>query len=141
MRVVIGPVDAGSARAWLGHAHRVLDGIGDLAPGACFTAPDTVDLLRGFLDSWSHAALGAEFYWEEDLPAERIEYAMHAFQRVVDVLAQRAEVHGRGAPPEGDEFYLALLMGVFRALEAESASSAAFAEHLAETWPGWVTLT
>jgi len=141
MRVVIGPVDASSARAWLGYAHRVLDDIGTLAPGECFTAPDTVDLLRGFVDSWSLAALGAEFYWEEDLPAERIEFAMHAFQRVVEVLTARAEVHGRAAPVEGDDFYLAVLRSVLRALEAESASSAAFAEHLAEFWPGWVTLT
>jgi len=141
MRIVIGPVDAASARAWLGYAHRVLDDIGGLAPGECFTAPDTVDLMRGFVDSWSHAALGTDFYWEEDLPAERIEYAMHAFQKVVGVLAARAEVHGRSAPPEGDDFYLALLHGVLRALESESASSAAFAQHLAEFWPGWVTLT
>lgn len=141
MRVVIGPVAGTSARAWLGYAHQVLDEIGDLAPGECFTSPDTVGLLRGFVDSWSLSAMADEFHWEQDVPTERIEYAMHAFQRVVEVLARRAEVDGRSAPAEGDAFYLALMNGVLRALEAESPSSAAFAEHLAEFWPGWVTLS
>lgn len=141
MRVVIGPVSARSARAWLGYADRTLDEMGTLAPGECFTTPDTIEFLRGFVRSWELAATGEVFCWEEDIPAERVEYSMHAFQRVVDVLARRAEIHGRSAPPEGDDFYLAVLQGVLRALEAESASSAAFARELAEFWPGWVSIS
>jgi hypothetical protein len=140
MRVVIGPVDARSARAWLGYADRVLDELGALAPGDCVAAPETVANLRGFVDAWWREADGEKFFWEDDIPAEQVEYSMHAFQRVVDVLARRAEVHGRAAPPEGDDFYLALLHGVLAALQGESASSAAFAKHLAEFWPGWATI-
>lgn len=139
--MVIGPVDAGSARAWLGYAEQVLDEVGSLAPGECFTSPDTLDFLRAFVRSWQLSAVGDVFCWEEDIPAERVEYSMHAFQRVVDVLARRAEVHGRMAPPEGDAFYLAVLQGVLRALETESASSAAFARELAEFWPGWLSIS
>jgi len=142
MRVVIGPVDARSATAWLGYADRVLDELGTMAPGECFSTPETVAILRDFVSRWqAEVAKGRTFLWDEDLPAERIEYAMHAFQRVVDLLAQRAEVHGRSAPPEGDDFYLALLQGVLGALQSESASSAAFADHLAEFWPGWATIS
>jgi len=141
MRVVIGPVEARSARTWLGYAERTLDELADLAPGECFATPDTIEFLRGFLRSWELAATGDVFLWEEDIPAERVEYSMHAFQRVVDLLARRAEVHGRAAPPEGDAFYLAVVQGVLRALEAESAASAAFARELAEFWPGWVSIS
>lgn len=141
MRVVIGPVDQHSARTWLGYADQVLDELGKMAPGECFTTPETVSLLRGYVHSWKRAARsGPEFLWEQDIPTEQVEYSMHAFQRVVDVLARRAAEHGRSAPPEGDDFYLAVLHGVLRALEAESSSSAAFAEHLAEFWPGWATI-
>jgi len=142
MRVVIGPVDARSAVAWLGYADRVLDELETMAPGECFSAPETVAILRDFVSRWRRAARRDRmFLWDDEVPAERIEFAMHAFQRVVDLLAQRAAVHGRAAPPEGDEFYLALLQGVLGALQAESASSAAFADHLAEFWPGWATIS
>jgi hypothetical protein len=142
MRVVIGPVDARSAAAWLGYADRVLDELGTLAPGECFSTPETVAILRDFVARW-RTALGDDrlFLWDDDVPAERIEFAMHAFQRVVDVLARRAEVHGRTAPPEGDDFYLAVLQGVLSAMQAESGSSAAYADHLAEFWPGWATIS
>lgn len=142
MRVVIGPVDARSAEAWLAYADQVLDELGTLAPGECFSTPETVAILRDFVSRWQEPARQDRvFLWDEDVPAERIEFAMHAFQRVVDLLARRAEVHGRTAPPEGDDFYLALLQGVLGALQSESASSAAFADHLAEFWPGRATIS
>lgn len=142
MRVVIGPVDARSAQAWLGYADHVLDELGTLAPGECFSTPETVAILRDFVSRWHETARQDRvFLWDEDVPAERIEFAMHAFQRVVDLLARRSEVRGRTAPPEGDDFYLALLQGVLGALQSESPSSAAFADHLAEFWPGWATIS
>jgi hypothetical protein len=139
MRVVIGPVDGASATAWLGYARRVVDELDEMAPGECFTTPEVLGAFRGYLDSWE-AAAGDEFVWEQDIPTEQVEYNMHAFQRVTGVLAERAEREGRQAPPEGDDFYLALLQGVLTALEAEGAASAAFAKHLAEFWPGWATI-
>jgi hypothetical protein len=141
MRVVIGPVDARSARAWLGYADRVLDELGGLAPDDCASAPETIAHLRGFVEAWQREADGEKFLWEAELPAEQVEFSMHAFQRVTEVLVRRAEVHGRSAPPEGDDFYLAVLQGVLCGLQAESDASASYAAHLREFWPGWATIT
>lgn len=138
MRVIVGPVDAGSAAVWLDYAREVLDELESMAPGECFTSPDVMATFRHYVSSWSDAvgSRRGEFLWEQEIPTEQVEYNMHAFQRVAGVLAERAERHGAQAPPEGEDFYLALLQGVLSALEAESGSSAAFAKHLGEFWPG-----
>lgn len=136
MRVVIGPVSAASALAWLDYADGVLDELGAMAPGECFTTPEVIEVFRGYVASWRAAADAPELLWERDIPAEQVEYDMHAFQRVAEVLAERAERDGTAAPEEGEDFYLALLQGVLAALEAESPASAAFAQHLGEFWPG-----
>lgn len=139
--MVIGPVSAASAIAWLDYADGVLDELRTMAPGECFTTPDVVEAFRAYLTSWRTAAVGPELLWERDIPAEQVEYDVHAFQRVAEVLAARAAERGRASPPEGDDFYLALLQGVLSALEAEGPSSASFAKHLAEFWPGRDPLT
>lgn len=136
MRVVVGPVSAASALAWLDYADDVLDELGGMAPGECFATPEVIEVFRGYITSWRASAVGPELLWERDIPAERVEYDMHAFQRVAEVLADRAERQGTAAPEAGEDFYLALLQGVLTALEAEGPSSAAFAQHLAEFWPG-----
>lgn len=136
MRVVIGPVDVRSAEAFVGYARRALRDVGAMAPGECFTTPEVIAVFQAFLDRWDDATAGEEFFWEADLPAEQVEYNMHALQRVAGVLAERAEREGRQMPLEAEDFYLALLHGVLIALEAEGPSSAAYAKHLAEFWPG-----
>jgi hypothetical protein len=136
MRVVIGPVSVASATAWLDYADRVVDELDSMAPGECFTAPEVLTVFRAYLTSWRQAAVGAELLWERDISPEQVEYDMHAFQRVADVLARRSEERGTTAPPEGEDFYLAILQGVLSALEAEGPSSASFAKHLSEFWPG-----
>lgn len=134
--MVIGPVSAASALAWLDYADDVLDELGAMAPGECFATPEVIEVFRTYVGSWRASAAGAELLWERDIPAEEVEYHMHAFQRVAEVLDQRAATEGTAAPPEGEDFYAAILQGVLTALEAEGAASAAFAEHLAEFWPG-----
>jgi hypothetical protein len=134
--VVIGPVSSASALAWLDYADGVLDELGAMAPGECFTSPEVIEVFRGYVTSWRASAVGPELLWERDIPAEQVEYDMHAFQRVAEVLAERAEREGTAAPEEGEDFYLALLQGVLSALEAEGPASAAFAQHLGEFWPG-----
>jgi hypothetical protein len=136
MRVVIGPVSVASATAWLDHADRVLDELDSMAPGECFTSAEVLEVFRAYLTSWRAAAVGTDLLWERDIPPEQVEYDMHAFQRVAELLARRAEEQGMAAPPEGEDFYLALLHGVLAALEAEGPSSAAYARHLSEFWPG-----
>lgn len=136
MRVVIGPVDVRSAEAFVGYAHRALDDVTAMAPGECFTTPEVIAALRGFVDVWEDAVEGAEFLWDEDLPAEQVEYNMHALQRVAGVLSERGQREGRQMPLEAEDFYMAMLHGFLIALEAEGPSSAAYAKHLAEFWPG-----
>lgn len=136
MRVVIGPVSVASADAWLDYAEDVIEELAAMAPGECFTTPEVLDVFRAYVASWREAAVGTEMVWERDIAPEQVEYDMHAFQRVAEVLARRAEEHGQAAPPEGEDFYVALLQGVLAALEAEGPSSAAYAKHLSEFWPG-----
>jgi hypothetical protein len=136
MRVVIGPVSVPSANAWLDYAEEVLGELASMAPGECFTTPEVLEVFRAYVASWREAAVGTEMVWERDIRPEQVEYDMHAFQRVAQLLAQRAEEHGLAAPPEGEDFYVAVLQGVLAALDAEGPSSAAYAEHLAEFWPG-----
>lgn len=136
MRVVIGPVSAASALAWLDYADEVIVELDAIAPGECFTTPEVLEVFRSYVASWRASAVGDELLWERDIPAEQVEYHMHAFQRVAEVLDQRAEERGTASPPEGEDFYAAILQGVLTALDAEGPSSAAFAEHLAEFWPG-----
>ena len=136
MRVVIGPVDVRSAEAFVGYARRALDEVSAMAPGECFTTPEVIAVFRGFVDAWGQAAVGDEFVWEQELPPEQVEYNMHALQRVVGVLSERAEREGRQMPLEAEDFYIAMLHGVLIALEAEGPASAAYAKHLAEFWPG-----
>ena len=123
---------------WLDYAQEVLDELESMAPGECFTSPDVMATFRHYVSSWRDS-VGSDrdwFLWEQDIPTEQVEYNMHAFQRVAGVLAERAERDGVQAPPESEDFYLALLQGVLSALEGESGSSAAFAKHLGEFWPG-----
>ena len=134
--MVIGPVSVASANAWLDYADQVIDELAAMAPGECFTTPAVLEVFRDYVTSWRSEAVGSDFLWEREIPPEQVEYDMHAFQRVAEVLARRAEEQGDAAPPEGEDFYAALLRGVLSALEAEGPSSAAFAEHLSEFWPG-----
>lgn len=126
----------------MAYARQVLAELDALAPGECFTEPDVQAIFEGYLTAWEDcavdaAARGDKFLWEADLPAEQVEYHMHAFQKVADVLdARRARTGVRRGPEEGEDFYVAVLNGALTALEAEGASHAAYAQHLGEFWPG-----
>ena len=116
MRVVIGPVCATSAELWLEYARQV----------------------DRYLSEWeAEVASDGPFVWSRDLPAEQMEYHLHAFHQLATVLTQRAEERGSTLLPEGArDFYAAVLRGCLAALESESPASAAFARHLEEFWPG-----
>lgn len=136
MRVVVGPVSSRSAREWLAHARHVVDQLEVVAPGECFTAPEVRSAFDGYLREWSSAAVSGEpFLWERDLPAEEVEYHLHAFHQLAAKLQQDGRRGLPEGPPEGREFYAAVLRGALSALEAENPSSAAFARHLGEFWP------
>lgn len=133
MRVVVGPVDATSAERWIEYAREVLaDPPAELAA----LDPDLVTTFHRYLDEWSAAAIAEEFRWEKDLPVEQVEYHLHAFHRVAEVLSARAAGRSPNSPPESEAFYRALVEGVLSALEEEHQACAEFARHLREFWPG-----
>ena len=124
--------------AWIGFAREVVADLDVLAPGECFSTAEVRAIFESYLEQWTAAARRDEkFVWEEDIPAEQVEYHVHAFHQAAAMLARHEEQTGeRQSPAEGDEFYLALLTGVLTALEAEGPSSAAFAQYLGQFWPG-----
>lgn len=138
MRVVIGPVSARSAALWLGYARQVVDDLEAVSPGASFTTPEVRSIFDGYLSAWeAEAATDGPFLWSHEIPAEQMEYHLHAFHQLATVLSQQAEVRGSVLLPDGGrEFYAAVLRGCLAALESESPTSAAFARHLSEFWPG-----
>lgn len=138
MRVVVGPVSGESARAWLDYADAVISRLDVIAEGACYATDAMVRVFEGYVRSWRRAARGADtFVWEHDLPAEEAEFHFHAFFQVATLLAEREAEFGESlSPPEGDEFYLALINGIVVALSVENDASAEFASHLAQFWPG-----
>ena len=138
MRVVIGPVPAESAKLWLAYARQVVDDLSDIAPGASCATPEVRDIFEGYLSAWEDAASrGSTFLWSSDVPAEQVEYHVHAFHQLATILDQRAlDLEARQAPEAGEEFYAAVLRGALSALEAEGPASAAFAQHLEQFWPG-----
>ena len=134
MLVVVGPVSTESAKAWLGHARGVLEGLGTAALGDCPASPDLLEVFDEYLTEWERvASTGDPFCWNTEIPVEQAVYHMHAFHQVADMLARTS---GREPPPAGADFVLALLTGVLSALESDSPSSAAFAQHLGQFWPG-----
>ena len=138
MRVVIGPVSTESAELWLGYARTVVRDLEAVAPGASFADPELRSIFDGYLSEWEAEAAGdGPFLWSRDLPAEQMEYHLHAFHQLATALHEQAERRGTVLLPEGgQEFYAAVLRGALAALESESPASAAFARHLGEFWPG-----
>lgn len=136
MNVRVGPVAAGSAAAWVAYARDVLASTdGGTIP---LVESDTVDAFIAYLDEWAALATrGDPFVWEGDVDPERLEYLAHAFARIVDHLAALADERGApGAPPEGDEFYQALVASIIDALDAHDEASQEFSEQLRDRWPG-----
>jgi hypothetical protein len=137
--VEIGPVTASSVTAWVGYARKALDEVvGEPGSEGVWIPDDTVATFCTYLDTWeAEAARGDSFHWSSDIPADEAEYLSHAFFRIASNLANRAEERGYTmAPPEGEEFYRALVTSFLAALQAEGAGSAEFSEHLRSFWPG-----
>jgi hypothetical protein len=139
VRVQIGPVSSSSVTSWVGYARKALDDVLSEPGGEGVWLPDdTVETFRKYLTTWEdEAATGDPFRWEAEIAADEAEYLSHAFFRVASHLAARADERGYTmAPPEGDEFYQALVESFLAALDSEGNSSQEFSEHLRSFWPG-----
>ena len=139
MEVRVGPVSAGSVRLWVAYARTVLgQALAASRERPASLTPDVVESFESFLDQWDDlAATGAEFVWEADLDTELIEHLAHVWFTLAAQLADQAEQRGFPlAPPEGDEFYQALVAGLLDGLAHEGRSLQEFAEQLKDAWPG-----
>lgn len=134
----LGPVPSASARAWLSYARAVLGHVPTEAGiDGIWLPADAVVGFEWFLDEWEAAADEDEtFRWEGEVPREQAEYFFHAFFRLVNHLAARAEADGPQAPPESGAFYQALVGSLLEALEHEGETASDFYAHLRDFWPG-----
>lgn len=97
-----------------------------------------VEQFEGLLDEWEATAqLGTEFVWTQSLDANTIELLAQSFFAIVSVLSDAAEDRGFPiSPPEGDEFYWALVNTMLDALTEQGGAHAEAAEYLRAHWPG-----
>jgi hypothetical protein len=139
VQVDIGPIPASSAKAFIEFARAVLEGYGlDDKPVDDELGAEVVASFRSYLDQWARVAKrGGEFKWSGEASLEEVEYLVHAFYRLAGRATAAAEERGRKLmPPEGAEFYNALVLGLLDALEAAGTPAAEFAEELRQFWPG-----
>lgn len=123
MIIRIGPVSPGSVTLWVAYARTVL-ALNLASPMDPLLDERTIELLEHFLDDWEEeATTGTEFVWSVDIDPEQIEFVTLAFFRVAGVLAEAAEARGYPiSPPEGEEFYQALVNAVIDALHQQGRS-------------------
>jgi hypothetical protein len=139
VHVAVGPVSGASARAWISYARQVL---ATRRPHDNETLPDDLrGAFEGYLTEWDAAARGREMRWETEVDPALVEYLVHGFYRVAVRLAEESERRGgRVSPPEGDEFYRALVNALLDAMAAEGPAAREFAQHLRDFWPGMVDI-
>jgi hypothetical protein len=133
VRIELGPITSTSAAAWAAHARAVLDG-----PAGVGLADDVRADFAAFVRIIERAsARGGDMRWAGDLAAERIEFLALAFYRLsAELFGTTLEPGPVALPEEAVPFYQALVRGVLGALASERRSGAAFAEDLADFWPG-----
>ena len=142
MRVQIGPVSSGGASMWVAYARTVLaQAIAHPGQRAAGIPPAALQNFEAFLDEWDTiASRDMEFCWSTEIEAERVEYLAHTWFGIAAELSNEAEKRGFPmSPPEGEEFYQALVTAILTALEHEGRSTTEFAEQLRDEWPGLKT--
>ena len=139
MRVQVGPLPSGGVGIWIAYARTVVaqmithPELGDVA-----LEPDVVEAFDRYLDEWEDvAAEQSTFLWVTEVEPERVEFLGRAFFSIAASLARAAERRGYPiSPPEGDEFYQALVKAFLDALAHEGRSRLEFSEQLRDEWPG-----
>jgi hypothetical protein len=136
----VGPVSSAGVGLWIAYARTVIGG--SLArPDQALVPlrPDVVEAFEDYLEQWEQAATyGPTFVWETDIDPERIAALGSAWFAIAERLASVAERRGYPiSPPEGEEFYQALIAAVLDALEAEGGRHRELAEQMRGAWPGF----
>jgi len=139
MRVQVGPIPSGGVGIWIAYARTVM--------AQLMTHPehddvvlddDVIEAFDRYLAQWEDlAAEQTTFLWTTDVEPERVEFLGQAFFSIAESLARAAERRGYPiSPPEGEEFYQALVKGFLDALAHEGRSRLEFSEQLRDDWPG-----
>jgi hypothetical protein len=139
VRVQIGPLSSHGVQPWIDFARQALAGTANgERPNATDLEPAVVEAFEGFLDEWEALARRSpEFLWVAEVEPEKAEFLAYAFFNLARGMANAAEARGyRLAPPEGEEFYQALVAGFLDALEQHGKVTAAFVEDIRSAWPG-----
>lgn len=139
MRVQVGPVTSGGVTLWVAYARTVVaQALSHSDPLIGAIPSEAIEGFESFLGIWDELAdKDTEFLWIADLDPEQIEFLAHAWFGMATALANRAEKRGFPiSPPEGDEFYQALVRALLDGLAQEGRSLAEFSEQLRDAWPG-----
>ena len=141
MHVRVGPLPSAGVGLWIAYARNVV--------GRTMVRPDElgveldrrdIEAFDRFLDSWEQAAAGPVFDWEADLDADVVVRLGTTWLAIAEALSGQAERRGYPmSPPEGDEFYQALIRGFLDALEGGGGDHARVAAELRASWPGLKT--
>ncbi len=139
MRVQVGPLSSAGVTLWIAYARTVVSGslVRPSELGVPLT-PEVAELFETYLDAWERAAAtSAVFEWEAEVPTDQITSLGGTWFLIAAHLADVAEQRGYPiSPPEGEEFYRALITAFLTALEGEGGPYAAMAEEFRAEWPG-----
>ena len=138
MRVRVGPLPSAGVGLWIAYARTVISRTlvrpGDLGVEI---ATDDLEAFERYLEQWERAAVAIEFDWEAELDPDEVVRLGTTWLALAGVLSDEAEHRGYPmSPPEGEEFYQALIAGFLLALEHEGGDYAAVACQLRDEWPG-----
>jgi len=139
VRVRVGPLSSAGVSLWIAYARTVIsrslvrpDELGVPLSG------DVVELFEGYLDTWEREASDhTTFLWEAEVPTDQVTALGASWFLIASRLAEVAERRGYPiSPPEGDEFYRALINAFLAGLDAEGGELAVMADELRAEWPG-----
>jgi len=139
VRVRVGPLSSAGVGLWVAYARTVLSrSLVRPEDVGVALSPEMVELLESYLDAWEAAAgAGPTFEWETEASADEIIGLGSTWFLIASRLAEVAEQRGYPiSPPEGEEFYRAVIIAFLDALDREGGTYAAMAAELRTEWPG-----
>ena len=134
MRVRVGPLSSAGVGLWIAYARTVLSrSLVRPEELGVTLSPEMVELIESYLDAWEAvAAAGPTFEWETEASPDQITGLGGTWFLIASHLAEVAEQRGYPiSPPEGEEFYRALIIAFLDALDREGGTYAAMAARAA----------
>jgi hypothetical protein len=136
----VGPLSSAGVGLWIAYARTVIgSSLAHPVSGEPTLNSDVVEAFDDYLGQWEHSATeGPTFLWEADIAPDQIARLGGAWLAIAEQLAVVAERRGYPiSPPEGEEFYHALVASFLDALEAEGGAHNELAVELRRSWPGF----